>query len=252
MKRIRIVGLTLVAACAIGAMGAGGATAALPEFYHCVSKTGGKFASGCTASGSGFEKEPVASSSKIKFTSKSGEGHFYVPSSLGVKLTCEKDKSEGEITGPKTVKNLIITFEGCKALNEESSQKCEVHSPGPLKNEVVTAKVEDTLGYIKSTEKKVGALLKAESGPFTKLEGTCLPVEEEDKVTGSVIGEATPINTLSTAGTLKFKVNAEHKQVPTKLEGETGEDELELFETIETGLASEDTLTFSEAIETKA
>ena len=101
-------------------------------------------------------------------------------------------------------------------------------------------------------EKTVGALLKAESEPFAKLEGTCLPVEEEDKVTGSVIGEATPVNTLSTAGTLKFKVNAEHRQVPVRLEGETGEDALELFETIDTGLASEETITFSEAIETKA
>jgi len=252
MKRIRIVGLTLVAACAIGAMGAGGATAALPEFYHCVSKTGGKFASGCTASGSGFEKEPVASGSSIKFTSKSGEGRFYVPSSLGVKLFCEKNKNEGEITGPKTVKNMVVTFEGCRALNEGSNEECEVHSPGPLKNEVVTAKIEDTLGYIKSTEKKVGALLKAESGPFAKLDGTCLPEVEEDEVTGSVVGEVTPINTLSKEGTLKFKVNAEHKQVPTKLEGEIAGHELKLFGTVETGLAFEDTLTFGEAIEARA
>ncbi len=129
-----------------------------------------------------------------------------------------KAKSRGQ----KLSRTWSVTFEGCKALNEESNEKCEVHSPGPLKNEVVTAKIEDTLGYIKSTEKKVGALLKAESGPFTKLDGTCLPEEEEDEVTGSVVGEVTPINTLSKEGTLKFKVNAEHKQVPTKLEGEIG------------------------------
>src|SRR5580704_3450139 len=154
MKRIRIVGLTLVAVFAIGTMATAGALAAAPEFYHCVKKTGGKFAAGCTSAGTAYEKEPVTAGSKIKFTSKSsGEGHFYVPSSLKVKLSCEKDKDEGEITGPKTVKNMVVTFEGCKALNEETNEKCEVHSPGPLKNEIVTTKVEDTLGYIKKSEK---------------------------------------------------------------------------------------------------
>jgi hypothetical protein len=202
MKRIRIVGLTLVAAFAIGAMATAGALAAAPEFYHCISKTGGKFASGCTASGSGFEKEPVATGSKIKFTSKSSEEHFYTPSSIKVKLTCEKGKSEGEITGPKTVKNLIVTFEGCRALNEGSSEECEVKSPGPVNNEIITTKLEDTLGYIKKSEKTVGALLKAESGAFVKLVGTCLPMVEEDELTGGVVAETTPVNTLSTAGTL--------------------------------------------------
>src|ERR1700721_571240 len=101
--RLKSIGASavLVAAFAASMLSVSAAYAATPEFAHCVARTGGKFAAGCGKAGSGYEKEAVPAGSKIGFTTTTG---ITVLKGTGDnKMTCQKSKGLGDITGPKTV-----------------------------------------------------------------------------------------------------------------------------------------------------
>src|SRR5438105_3308610 len=158
MKRMSIVGLSLIAAVAMSAIGAAGASAAAPEFGRCLNispKTGAFKTATCTAKASvtehNFEWFPGNGSlakngeskpiEKKKFTSAlnastlatlEGEG--------GTKITCKKQvlTHPAEITGAKTAGKIQAKYNECKALGVA----CENAGAG----EIVTTELGAELG----------------------------------------------------------------------------------------------------------
>ena len=72
MKRIKIMGLCLVAVFAVSVMASASASAEAPEFGRCLAKAGGKFSdAGCTKGVVSKGKfEWTSGVEKNKFTSK--------------------------------------------------------------------------------------------------------------------------------------------------------------------------------------
>ena len=116
MAYIRAVGLCL-AVFALGAIGVGSASAALPEFT-------GPFPKASTSTGT---KISVETASKIK-------------------ATCTSATDSGEITGPKTG-TVVVRLMGCGV----EGIKCT--SEGAKEGEIVTSTLNVTLGYINQAKK---------------------------------------------------------------------------------------------------
>ena len=262
----RLAGLLAVAFCVVGASAAS-ASAAAPAFRHnvCskVEKTKGTYPTeaACKKNEKAGE-EPrewngviteVTAGSKIPFTDKSGVEELR--SAKHETITCTKDTSTGEITGPKTVGNVKVTYTGCT--QGTSKIKCK-SIPNPEKKsegtegkeeEIITNTVEGELGTV-SEGTKVGEALKPVTGDVRFVTIKCGTLNVS--VTGSVIGEVTPINKLQTTGDIVFAANAANtNQKYTEYENAKGEkisDHLTAF-TENAWLVSADEITFSEAIE---
>ena len=155
MHRIRIVGLTLVAALAISATAVAGASAAAPEYLSCAKKTGGNYTSkectpGSKVGGTGkYEIEGWEGLKKKGFKGRYHESRIdaYIPASEATPWTggtvvglvsCKKGGSTGEITGPKTSK-LTIEFGTCTS----EGKKCT--SAGAPAGTIKTQELEATL-----------------------------------------------------------------------------------------------------------
>jgi hypothetical protein len=243
MTRIRLILLSLLAVFAISAVAASAASAALPEFGRCVVKTGGKYKdSKCIEeTGGGFEWEPGLV--KKSFTSTSGAGTLETKG--GKKVTCKADTNKGEITGAKTFGKVFVIFTGC----ESSGFKC--NTSGAASGEIKTNELSGELGYLEKATKKVGIVLKPVGTSFAEFECSSLV---KVKVTGAVVGEITPINTMTKTFTLKLE-QSKGIQKWTKLEGGV---ESVLKTSINGGTAeqsgdeSTDTITTEEEAEIKA
>ncbi len=180
MKRIRIVGLCLVAMFALSAVAAASASAEEPEYMTCVKMKGGNYEKGCgekVLAGSGkAELEPVAS--KTKFTSKSKAATFTIGTH---KVTCKKDTDEGEFTTPGYDKEKI-TFSGC-ILDGNKKNPCE--SEGAPSGTIVTKELISQLVLLDEAETKVGVVLVGEHlGEWAKF--GC--GSEEFSLVGAVLG----------------------------------------------------------------
>ena len=186
---------------------------------------------------------------KTKFTDKSGTSELR--SAAHETITCTKDTSSGEITGIKTVGNVKVTFTGCT--QGTAKVKCKsIKNPSKptegtegAEEEIITNTVEGELGEV-SAGTKVGEDLKpiAADTRFVTIKCGTLNIA----VTGSVIGEVTPINKLQTTGTLVFAANAGNtNQEFTAFTG-GAEDHLTAFSE-NAWLVSSDEITFEEAIE---
>jgi hypothetical protein len=211
MTRIRIIGLALVAVVALSAFASASAFAA-PEFK------GEGAVAGTT------------------FTSTSGAGKMEGTETI----KCSASTSSGEITSATTVGKVVVTFTGC----EDKGKKCK-SSSGAAAGEIKTVSLKGELGEVASAEAAsgVGELLTPESGSkYVSIESCTLFAVE---VTGSVIGEVTPINTLSTEGKLIY-TEASKKQTIKKFVGGSTH-ELSAFGS--SGLETSNTVTFSKAIE---
>ena len=154
MKRMRIMGLCLVAVFAVGAATATVASA-LPEFTGPFPKT-------FTSTSKGSLLETVG----------------------GKKTKCTADTNLGEITGPQSG-NIRIVFTGCKL------GKLPCNTPGAAPGTIATNMLTMRIGYISKANKEVGADLVEPNLGFTAY--VCGPAIFV-KVTGSVIGRITPIN----------------------------------------------------------
>jgi hypothetical protein len=142
MKRMRIMGLGIVAIFAMTALFAASASAGAPEYGRCLAHATGKWkTSGCTTpSKAGEEKfewypaEGAAANGESKpivkkgFKSKANEslpiqleGTGEALAGVKTKIVCKTQSSEGEITGNKTAIATKIVFGGC----ESSGAKCK-------------------------------------------------------------------------------------------------------------------------------
>ena len=203
MKRSKNIGPALVAVFAVGAMTATAASAAAPEFFHCVAKAGGAFAAGCENAGSGFAKETVKTGSSIKFTDK--EGLSKLNAKAETSLSCPADTSKGEITGPKSIAGVVVRFTGCTA-KEGMQPGCKSNSTHQGPGIIETNVLKGTLGG--ASETKTGAQVPGESfvpvgSEFATIEAPCLATKVFE-VTGGVIGEVKPIKTMQRTGELIF------------------------------------------------
>jgi hypothetical protein len=177
MKRMGIVGPTLIAALALGAFGVASASA-LPEVGRCLAKAGGKYKdSNCTEKAAGGSFEFVKNAVKKKFTSAGGEGVLETVSGNTVKCTTQAAVGEyhekGTVLSTKEVFHVVATFTGCSAPALGLSCK----TPGHPEGEIVTNELEGKLGYISGKGTKtpvVGQELKpAKTAPgkvFAKFE----------------------------------------------------------------------------------
>jgi hypothetical protein len=240
MKRIKIVGLCLVAVLALVAIASASASAQTAEYGQCLAKKKGNYSnSNCTASDPAagqfewyhggptcvakkhakytthacttlakphkgkFEKEPG-----VKFTATSGPGSLESPVLSGP-VTCKKATGSGEITGAKT--GVVTTvFEEC----EGSLEKCT--SPGEPTGDIETP--PNRIELIANPETRFDFYNKTNVGPvfgrswdvFTPEPPAKYSSEFQCGVAGElrtfneVGGEARPTNTASNTGTTEF------------------------------------------------
>jgi hypothetical protein len=164
-----MMGLCLVAAFALTAIGAGTASA-LPEVGRCVAKAGGKYKdSNCTAKvTSGGTFEFTKSGEKLNFTSAGGEGVLETKS--GTKVVCKtqsatgKYDADGSPASIKEVENVVAKFFGCGI--PALGIACNSAGAGP--EEIVTKSLHGPLGYI-SGEKTKTPVIGQELTPDVKL-----------------------------------------------------------------------------------
>ncbi len=215
MKRMRIMGLCLVAVFALAAVAVSSASAA-PTYYECAKVKGGKYEDKACSKLAGSEKgekyelQPGRGKNKA-FKGKGKAATLYTPA-VGGEVKCGTSKDEGFInasfTGQEKVK---VVFGKCTSLGKNCS------SPGAKKGEIKTNPLSGTLGYISKTGPKVGVSLTGEGGK-PSAEFNCEGLEIV--TTGSVIGEITgDVNKFNKESTDTFVVNGSGVQIPTKFEG---------------------------------
>lgn len=147
MKRMKMMGLCLVAVLAFAAVASATASAAAPEFGRCVAHVGGKFSdANCKVNALEVSKEKYEWTSTIlkpNFTSKLKEGIPTLETVGGTKVTCKTESSTGTINSSKSVAGVNVTFGGC----ETSGLKCA--TAGQAEGVIVTSALEGVLGIEK-------------------------------------------------------------------------------------------------------
>jgi hypothetical protein len=227
MKRIRIVGLCLVAAFAMSAVMAASAAAAAPEYGKCVKQAGGKFKdAGClTASKPGEEKyewyaafgssKPLVHTGFKAHIKEVKAGAATLEGIAGVKVQCSEQNSTGKFTSNTTVSDENVVFKGCKV---EGTGKCENTAK---EGEITVSNLEGVLGVEKfgetAAKNKLGNDLTPIGGaPFTEFECAGSPT----KVRGHVISPITT-NKMANKTTVKFTAT-KGKQKPEQFETSKG------------------------------
>ena len=231
MKRMSIVGLCLIAAVAMSAIGAASASAAAPEFGRClnISPKPGKFkTAACTAKATETEKNfewfpgngAVAKNGesrpieKNKFTSKLNASTLAtLESEGGTKITCKTQvlTHPAEITGAKTAGKIQAKYNSCKALG------VGCNSTGAAAEEIVTTELGAEIGFQTGTKPSVknkaasNIFSATHTGPLAEFAcATLLQV----KVHGSLLHPATVNKMLLAAKetfTAKVGEQAPHK-----------------------------------------
>jgi hypothetical protein len=198
MKRMRILGLALVAVFAISALAASGASAT-PAWYECakaaVKNTGEYTDKACTLESVGkntgkYNLQPGIGKGKA-FKTKGGAATLHViipatgkgafPGGAHVEVKCTSYKGTGQPALPNKVEKVVAAFKGCTVLAApcQSGSKKGVIETNSLNGEMI-----DIEGG-----SKAGTLLKAETGAILA-SFTCTEVASTN-VLGSVIAEHT-------------------------------------------------------------
>jgi hypothetical protein len=228
MKRMSMMGLILAAVFAMSAMAAASASAAYPEFYECKKVTvkfSGIYNKGCVIEGkhnnelkeNEYEKKPGIGKAATKlFKGKGGAATLHTPA-VGGEVKCKAFKDEGKLTSQSTENGVISTFTGCISLGK----KCT--TVGFVAGTIKTHALKGSIGYINAAEHRVGVDLSPEVG--TELAAfSCEGLEIA--VSGSVVGEVTPLFVMSKSSVTTFTVNGGGFQTYKALEGQP-EDVLE-------------------------
>jgi len=225
MKRIRIMGLCLVAVCAIFVVAAGSASA-LPEFGHCVAKTGGKYTeSNCVTKATGKAPklyEFVKVAVKGKFTSAGGVG--VLEGASGTQISCKTESATGELNGTKEVKNVVSKFNGCELPLFGAPCKTK----GDAAGEITTTSLKGKLSYTEGKGSKTpvvnqGLTPTVHKKGFALFECPAVGVEVyvgEGKEKGheTILANVTPVNTMATTSTEEY-IGSKGVQTPDHVEG---------------------------------
>jgi hypothetical protein len=201
MKRIRIVGLCLIAVLALTAVAASSASAAAPEYLICgkAAKVGktytGKYtgklceASSKVETGGKYELLPYTSAKKPAFKVSNGVSSLlvYIPGTGVVGDTeCQKAKGAGSVTGAKTG-TLVETFEKCQS----SGKVCTSTQAGEKKGDITTQTLDTTLIASASSKTGVANEVKGAGPGGLSAEFNC--EGEEIATKGAVSGEVTVV-----------------------------------------------------------
>jgi hypothetical protein len=205
-----MLGLCLVAVCAVVAYAASSASAATPEWGQCFEKAGGKYSdANCQVKSKvvkkvsngthEWRKGPEVKAKHFEGGGTTGvlEGEYIECSSeqvrapkcnegeteqvfLGkpLKVECESETNTGEASGKNGISHVAVTFKGCKLLGSIPCSNTEVSG------EIHTNALKGSLGYINKAKKEVGVLLEPNEKHGRFAQFGCL----EGKIT-TVVGE---------------------------------------------------------------
>jgi hypothetical protein len=217
MRQIRIAGLCLVVAFALGAVAATSAMATAPEYGRCIKKITKALpaytTSKCTIESKALKTanyEWIPGAGKTKFETKGGVG--ILTSVNGQVVECKTESSSGEFFEGtnKEAGNMSIKFNECVSLSEPCS------TPGAKTGELITNDVEALVGWESKAKKKTDIELypakSVTSGLFIEFECLGLVVKVKGKVLVPIKNDA-----MKTSETLKF-VATDGKQKPEKWE----------------------------------
>jgi hypothetical protein len=235
MKRMRMMGLCLVAAFALTVIGASTASA-LPEVGRCVAQAGtGKYKNANCTEKAGtkveekqfeFKKGAKSETEGVKFTSAGGEG--ILETANGTKIVCTTQSAVGKYDQDsgviKEVENVTASFHGCGIPALEA--KC--NSTAAAEGDINTFALKGPLGYISGEKTKtpsVGQLLTPEKAKGLFAEFKCLGGSITVKVKGKegavegrtggncIIAPVESPNVMTTTATQVYS-GAGGKQVP--------------------------------------
>ncbi len=221
MKRIKIVGLCVIAVFAMSATFVASASAA-PEFGKCVAKAGGKYAtSACTsikAKAEKYEWTP-GPGAKNRFTSNIKPATKATLETVKkTKVVCEGESTTGEIASATELGHVNATFTGCTS----SGFKCHSEMGGKqAEGEIKIAPMHGRIGVEKEGTKpplnnKLAQELTPEGPPGTPLtEFSCAGITV--KVKGATLHPITADKML-TKMTEKYAAT-KGKQKPEKFVG---------------------------------
>jgi len=242
MKRMRIVGMCILAVCALGAWAASSASA-LPEVIRCQPSEVGKYKdAGCTVKATAGEKGNKAKfeihkglgGTKLGFTSVGGEGKLEGASGTEIKCT------EQEATGSyKEVSGKIIEVQKVKA----TFRHCELplfkvpcETKAAASGEITTTGLKGPLKYTsgkKTPTPVVNAGLKPEIAKkgFALFECPAVGVEVyvgEGKEKGheTILANVSPVNVMTETETQVYE-GSKGVQNPQHIEGSAVIDNLE-------------------------
>jgi hypothetical protein len=199
MKRMRILGLALVAVFALVAITAGAASASKPTWKACVKaepkNTGNYSDKACSVEVGGTGKyEKVVGIGKGKgFKGKGEEGslHNVIPGKGDIKVTCASFKDAGSVVAPSGVAKVTVAFKKCKSLGAP----CKTE--GGKKEVIETKSLAGSLGYLNKAHTAAGISLTSEAEPGA---GYLVDFECEGlakvRVHGAVIGAHVPFNVI--------------------------------------------------------
>jgi hypothetical protein len=227
MRRIKIVGLGLVAAFALAAMTAGSASATAPEFGRCLkqaTKSLSNFDSAkcvkLASEDAGTEAEKLAKGNfqwfpgvvNNKFTTKLKEATLVTIENVsGFKMICKGETSAGEYLNAKEIGKMVLKFTGC----EFSGLKC--NSAGKGEGEIDTAPLGGTIGFETVAENPANDTIAeewhSESGNFAEFKCAGLSMTWR----GSILHKITA-NTMKLTATEKWTC-AKGKQQPEHFAG---------------------------------
>jgi hypothetical protein len=233
MKRIVKMAGCIVACCALCGLAAATASAAPPEFGHCVKvapKTGEYSGRQClkSAPGKGNFNFVPGGGTNGKFTATVSEP---VLKTAGRSITCSFGEGEGEYTGAKTLKVTKIVFSGCQQAGAKTVLESWCQNIGSFRGEVTSKELTGELGYIEhvGNKTKVGLDLKAATGTAMAMfecggaEET-IPMEEigtgtgtQLELEGSVIGRVKTLNKATEENLVTYAVKG--AQLPEQFEG---------------------------------
>jgi len=208
MKRYLLITACLAATLTAGAvMTASASAGSLPALYECAKvkvKGSGKYNKHCAVEGkhgtgeNDYEIKEGFGKGKT-FKAKGGGANLEVPTVGGI--DCQKSAATGRFTSP-TTGEATATFTDC----EYSGHKCK--SAGAATGTIVTNPLVAVVGYLKGmgTESpQVGASFSPATGEFL---ATWSCGEYDFSVTGSVIGEVSPVNKFSKEAVFSFRQKA--------------------------------------------
>jgi hypothetical protein len=229
MRRIKIVGLCLVAVFALGAMTAGSALASPPEFGRCLKGTEHSKSNYDSSKCIKLAGEDAVSEAEQlkkgvykwnpgvvnnKFTTKMKEATVATLETVGgTKITCKGETSTGEYTGLKTIGKMVAKFTVCST----SELACE--SAGAGSGNINTSPLGGPIGFEKIAEvaskDTIADELHSESGNVAEFSCAGLPVV----VKGSVLHKITA-NAMKKTATEKFTAS-KGEQKPDHFAGGT-------------------------------
>ena len=261
MRRLTLLGVCLALVGAFAAVSVASAAAAEPAIYECGKapkeeakyESKGKEKTKSVYTGKYTDKHCSSPAPAGKYraegkpegkyelqewnlTAKKGKAKAFKGAGKGANLeaegiggiSCTSSSDTGKFNSPTSADQIVATFKGCEFIGK----KC---ASGSTAGEIVTKDLIGTVGYLEgkgTPSPKVGADISPESG--TEL-ATFLCGPDSFAVTGSVIGEISPVNHFAKEATFTFKQSSEiGGQVWKHFEGGP-EDTLKTFLCEETG-----------------